>query len=392
MKAGTMGADLGPAHRGHMRLLRWATLLLLCAGLVGLLGGCSSSPTREQATADQPDEIADAVPKVEPRSRGGNPASYVVFGKRYYTKPDSKGHVERGLASWYGPGFHGRKTSSGERYDMHAMTAAHKTLPLPTYAKVTNLDNGRSAVVRINDRGPFHGPRIIDLSRAAASKLGVIAQGTARVEVRALDPSEPASDAPNPFLVAGNKAPKQARPEAARTSYGFLDGFDGPASAAPRPEPMVAAKAAPQDRSLAAVAARVDSQSRASSRTPARQLVVSKPATPKRASPAVRPAPNKQEPAPVVAATSKKTGEPPASNGGMYLQVGAFGNRSNAEQLRTRLAKELSRQQLQVRSIGGGASSLYKVQVGPFKSRSKASDLSQQLATLGVTQAHVVVE
>ena len=112
-----------------------------------------------------------------------------MFGKRYYTLPTAKGYKERGIASWYGTKFHGRRTSSGEPYNMYAMTAAHKTLPLPTYVEVKNLSNGRSLVLKVNDRGPFHGNRIIDLSYAAATKLGIAKKGTGLVEVRALDPS-----------------------------------------------------------------------------------------------------------------------------------------------------------------------------------------------------------
>lgn len=133
-------------------------------------------------------DTADAKPKVEPRSRYGNPKSYVVFGKRYHTMDSSKDYVERGIASWYGKKFHGRRTSSGEPYNMYAMTAAHKSLPLPTYVQVKNLKNGKTAVLRVNDRGPFHGNRIIDLSYAAAVKLGIARNGTGFVEVRALDP------------------------------------------------------------------------------------------------------------------------------------------------------------------------------------------------------------
>lgn len=144
-----------------------------------------SAPTDVRKT-ETPD---DAVPRYEPRSKYGNPKSYVVFGKRYYTLPSSRGYVERGIASWYGKKFHGRRTSSGETYDMYAMTAAHKELPLPTYVQVTNLKNGRQVILRVNDRGPFHGNRIIDLSYSAASKLGIVRKGTGLVEVRALDPS-----------------------------------------------------------------------------------------------------------------------------------------------------------------------------------------------------------
>jgi rare lipoprotein A len=134
------------------------------------------------------DDIPDAVPKYEPRSRQGNPPFYTVLGKRYRVLDSAEGFVERGVASWYGPTFHGEKTSIGESYDMYGMTAAHKTLPLPAYARVTNLSNGKSVVVRVNDRGPFAKNRIIDLSYTAAAKLGMLKDGTALVEVRALTP------------------------------------------------------------------------------------------------------------------------------------------------------------------------------------------------------------
>ncbi len=173
---------------------RPANVLLMA--LAVWLAGCSGSKVLEpsdRAPLNPRDVsgIPDAVPKAEPRSRYGNPPSYVVFGERYYTLPSSKGYRERGLASWYGTKFHGRRTSSGEPYDMYAMTAAHKSLPLPTYVEVTNLDNGRSVIVKVNDRGPFHEDRIIDLSYSAAAKLGILENGTGRVEVRAIDPLAP---------------------------------------------------------------------------------------------------------------------------------------------------------------------------------------------------------
>ena len=142
-----------------------------------------------------PDDIpdVDAIPEPEvrnePLARTGN-KSYSVLGKRYQVLDTAADYLEQGGASYYGKKFHGRRTSSGEVYDMYAFTAAHKTLPLPSYARVTNLDNGKSVVVKINDRGPFHPGRIIDLSYAAAVKLGYRERGTARVEVRALHPGE----------------------------------------------------------------------------------------------------------------------------------------------------------------------------------------------------------
>lgn len=152
-----------------------------------LLSACATPPAQTPQTP--PADVLsqpDAVPREEPRSAKGNPAFYEVLGKRYFVLPSAAGYAERGVASWYGPGFHRAFTSNGERYDMYGMTAAHKTLPLPAYVQVTNLTNGRSVVVRVNDRGPFKDGRIIDLSYAAAAKLDMLRAGTTFVEVRAL--------------------------------------------------------------------------------------------------------------------------------------------------------------------------------------------------------------
>ncbi|WP_243038637.1 septal ring lytic transglycosylase RlpA family protein [Dyella sedimenti] len=136
-------------------------------------------------------KLPEPVPKVEPLSLYGNKSPYTVLGQTYTVLPSPAGYVERGIASFYGNKFHGYKTSSLEDYDMYQFTAAHKTLPLPSYARVTNLENGKSVIVRINDRGPFHENRLIDLSFAAAVKIGVWPKGTGLVEVRAIDPSRP---------------------------------------------------------------------------------------------------------------------------------------------------------------------------------------------------------
>ncbi|MCU7834497.1 MAG: septal ring lytic transglycosylase RlpA family protein [gamma proteobacterium symbiont of Taylorina sp.] len=175
------------------RLVKFFSDFLFISALSVLLFSCSGDiprvsrqdgPPAEQVNVDV---IVDAVPQVTTRSKYGNPSSYVVFGERYHVMPSSKGYKERGIASWYGSKFHGRRTSSGEPYDMHAMTAAHKTLPLPTYVKVTNLKNNRQVILKVNDRGPFHEGRIIDLSHTAAIKLGVKGTGTGWVEVEAID-------------------------------------------------------------------------------------------------------------------------------------------------------------------------------------------------------------
>lgn len=134
----------------------------------------------------KPSDVKDARPHPVNQSSYVNRPSYQVLGKSYYVMDSSVGYREKGYASWYGAKFHGRRTSTGEVYDMYKATAAHKTLPLPTFAEVTNLENGRKVIVKINDRGPFHSDRMIDLSYAAAVKLGMADQGTGRVEVRAI--------------------------------------------------------------------------------------------------------------------------------------------------------------------------------------------------------------
>jgi len=171
----------------------WRAIFL--AALGGLvLAGCADKPTQPTGTSDGPSsmdisaaDVKDAVPRAEPRARYGNHSPYEVFGKTYKVMPSSKGYHEKGTASWYGSKFHGRRTSSGEPYDMHLATAAHKSLPLPTYAEVKNLDNGRKVIVKVNDRGPFKDDRIIDMSYGAALRLDMIKTGTARVEVRAIE-------------------------------------------------------------------------------------------------------------------------------------------------------------------------------------------------------------
>jgi len=179
-----------------------AILAMLAAVLA--VAGCSSTPPAKQASTaskggyylddgpeanppDNLDDVPDAVPRAEPLHRYAN-RTYTVMGNTYTPQAKPGGYSKEGAASWYGRRFHGKKTASGERYDMYAMTAAHPTLPIPSYARVTSLKTGKSVVVRINDRGPFHSKRIIDLSYAAAHKLGYIKQGSARVRVESIEP------------------------------------------------------------------------------------------------------------------------------------------------------------------------------------------------------------
>ena len=202
-----------------MKALSWqACARLSLAALTLLLAACGASPVKSRAPVTSVphsyydgappapvdlDKIPEAIPKYEPLARYGNPPSYTVLGQTYGLLPSRFGYIERGVASWYGTKFHGKLTSNREPYDMYSFSAAHKTLPIPTYARVTNLANQKSIVVRINDRGPFVSDRIIDLSYVAALKLGMQQQGTAQVEVQTITPDEVgfspmlASNAPN---------------------------------------------------------------------------------------------------------------------------------------------------------------------------------------------------
>ncbi len=184
--------------------LQWLSTGVLTALIIS---GCAhqtktvapGSPRFEDIKDSGPDQdidvsgLQDAIPQVELIRGAGNKTPYEVLGRTYHVNFDTVGFVETGHASWYGKKFHGRKTSNGEVYDMFGMTAAHKHLPIPSYVKVTNLENGKSVVVRINDRGPFHGDRIIDLSYAAAKKLGYHQQGTAKVRIEYMQPKAEAS-------------------------------------------------------------------------------------------------------------------------------------------------------------------------------------------------------
>ena len=175
----------------HKMQLKYVGTFILIA-LFSLLNACSTTHKKDGPPSYNVDvsKIPDAVPKKEPHSKYGNLASYRVFGKRYYVMKSSQNYEEQGIASWYGTQFHAQRTSSGERYNMLAMTAAHKTLPLPTYVQVTNLRNGKKIIVKVNDRGPFEGNRLIDLSYVAAKKLGMLGHGTTYVDVKAIDPTK----------------------------------------------------------------------------------------------------------------------------------------------------------------------------------------------------------
>jgi rare lipoprotein A len=234
------------------RCLRFWAGPLLAVGLLSVLAACGSKPTvdkpgsatsvKSASVNDGPSDVQitaadvkDAVPRNEPLASYGNHSPYEVFGKKYRVMNSSKGYKERGIASWYGTKFHGRRTSSGEPYDMHLATAAHKTLPLPTYAEVTNLDNGKKVIVKINDRGPFKDNRLIDMSYAAAIRLDMIGKGTANVEVRVIDtsklPKATASELRVPGVTGGEETVflqmgAFSREDSAEELAGRLEGVD----------------------------------------------------------------------------------------------------------------------------------------------------------------------
>jgi len=224
-------------------VLRCLSVLLLFA----TLASCGTNEVKDSAPAGGVGRAGlpdDAVPRPEPRGRYGNGPVYEVFGQRYTVMDHASGYKERGIASWYGKKFHGRLTASREPYDMHAMTAAHKTLPLPTYVRVRNLRNNKSVIVRVNDRGPFVDNRIIDLSYSAALKLDMVRDGTSVVEVTAISFDSPTGDRPmrntrsgaadaSPTATQGNRIYVQVGAFGSRTnahrSYSMLKtgGIDG---------------------------------------------------------------------------------------------------------------------------------------------------------------------
>ncbi len=287
--------DRAPRWVGQagLKIIFALAVCVLVSGCGGLRGG---------GDGFDPHNVPDAVPSKQARSRYGNPESYVVHGKRYYTLRTSAGFTERGIASWYGNPFHGQRTSSGEIYDMYRMTGAHKQVPLPTFVQVTNLDNGRTATLKINDRGPFADNRVIDLSYAAALKLGVVAKGTAFVEIRALDEHGQVSD--------------EAR----------LGPFPAPATSVPAPE-----------RAAAPVA-----------------------------------------PTPSLPTLS-----------GMYLQIGAYAERGNAEKISRQLVPVITTG-VEIREISSNNRVFYRVQIGPLPSTERADQVVAALKKLGITQHHFI--
>ena len=261
------------------------------------------------------DQIEDAEPGLEPLNRAAN-NPYTVFGQQYVPYKALTPYRQRGVGSWYGRKFHGQRTSSGGPYDMYAMTAAHPTLPIPSYARVTNLGNGRSVIVRVNDRGPFHSGRLIDLSYAAAYKLGYAGSGSASVEVESITRED------MPMIAATRR----------------------------RAVPPVTAAAAPQANAEQPVA---ETQAMAPVILAAASALQPEPAKPAQAIPV------------------------DAEASGIYLQLGAFSGRDNAENFRTRVYQQLAwlNDAIQIFSRDG----MFRLHLGPYRDRDEANVMAEKI-------------
>ncbi|NQZ29804.1 MAG: septal ring lytic transglycosylase RlpA family protein [Oceanospirillaceae bacterium] len=307
--------------------------------------------------------VKDAVPKIERLSPGGNRSRYEVLGKNYSVMASSAGYSETGGASWYGKKFHGYLTANGEKYDMFKMTAAHKSLPIPTYVQVTNMANGRKVIVRVNDRGPFHKGRIIDLSYAAAAKLDMLKQGTSQVEVVAIDPATWTADktqknikTQSPSMLSSSHSIDKDRQAIAQFLKGsakkpkIVDNLKVPAIVAVvAPIPVI------KPKKTAAI----------NDETKAKKYVYKAPVAKK----------------PILARAD-------IYKGIHYIQVGVY----SSEQAAHAVTLKVNDYQLPVliSEIKREQRKLYKVILGPVKSRSKTLQLTDQLASSGFPGAHLV--
>jgi rare lipoprotein A len=315
-----------------------------------IVAGCGTSPpirTRHPTPSLPPpgpipaeiDNIPDPVPRNEPKSARGNPPFYNVLGKRYFVLNTADGYQERGVASWYGPGFHGRDTANGEVYDQNDMTAAHRTLPMPSLVQVTNLENGRSIRVRVNDRGPYAHGRIIDLSKRSAELLGITQQGTAKVRVQIL-----ALESRELAMAAG----------------GNVDPY-APAPPAVPVETVAVQELPPVGGALVQTATRVPEPVPA----PVRRRTVTQ-----------------ASPEPVV--TQQRVHQT-----AIYVQAGAFAQVANAVRLRARLS---SLGEVQIAKALVGESSYYRVRLGPMATVEQADRTLEILLKNGYNDARVVVD
>lgn len=314
------------------------------------------------------EQTPDAVPRDEPPLKTAANRPYVVFGKTYTPTLSTPTFKQRGVASWYGRKFHGQRTSSGEAYNMYGMTAAHPTLPIPSYVRVTNLSNGRMVTVKVNDRGPFHSERIIDLSYTAALKLGYIGQGSTTVEIEQVhgDGSAP----PPPVLVAAAPLPSPSAP-AASAPVAVVNPVSPPPSPSLASSSTLSAVPAPAASTPVAAVPGTPVPPAAASGAPAAAspavppVVVSAPVAEARAVTAL-PA------APAVQALPTST-----QPDGVYLQLGAFGAREGAEEFRAKVYQQLS--WLNETMYIVARDRLFRVQLGPYKDRLEAGVVAEKI-------------
>ena len=323
--------------------------LLVVFSIVIILQGCGIGYRK----AHKPDRFPppDPTPRKLPVSRYGNPTSYEVFGETYHLLPTNVGYTERGVASWYGKKFHGRRASSGETYNMYAMTAAHKTLPIPVYAKVTNLENGRSIIVKINDRGPFVKNRLIDLSYAAATKLGVVKKGTAPVEVTTIIPgvSTIARTPPTP-----SREPKQT-------------GNIEIKSVAAKPKFVAIPVTKTATTALATTTLPEKTSAATSSHSKGTTIACTE---------HCRNTPGDLKNKPKLRPEQNNTQS--AQNIRYFLQIGAFGDKNNAIRLIDSVKAHLN-EGFAIESVDNGSGQIHKVKVGPIETIEKADLLTEEL-------------
>ena len=344
-------------------------LQIASVALAALLVGCASVPGgagsgRDGPEANPPPELArvpDAEPKLEPIRAGGPNKPYEVLGQNYVPITQDKPFAERGLASWYGKKFHGKRTASGEVYNMYAMTAAHPTLPIPSYARIRNPANGREVVVRVNDRGPFHPGRIVDLSYTAALKLDLL-RGVAPVELTRITFDDirtgawrrGTSDAPVQ-LAGGAAPPVRAAVAVPETSVVTV------ATTAPAAETSAASDSA--------------GSSAPAPTTPAASIDVAAASTSSTSSAASAPPPNVVSAAPLTDAPAARAYTTPQR--GFWIQLGAFRERGGAESFQGRVATELD--WLSPLLAVFGDASLFKLQAGPYPSRDEARTVAERV-------------
>lgn len=319
------------------------TLLLMLLTLTAILTGCAGSSAKrgggyyqdDGPMANVPKDIhlvPDATPRIEPFAQA-NLRPYQVMGKRFEPIRDSRPFTQTGIASWYGKKFHGKTTANGERYDMYAMTAAHPTLPLPSYARVTRLDNNKSVIVRINDRGPFIGQRIIDLSYAAAAKLDMISTGTAKVRVEAITHDD---------IRAGNYQPQEPVQQKA---FAYAE------QAKPQSTPKN--NNSPSADPLSDF---IENQERLGQQTHAQ--------------------PNNSTAS--LATTNTEQTNKAARKDGFFLQFAAFRSRESAAELAQQLNNDLADRYTQPVHINSHQN-YYRVRLGPFNSRTEAANAALQV-------------